>query len=461
MSELRKIVSPLCTVLLSTSFMVFPAPSAVSAQEMNSQQTRQQLEDRVQRLEQELQAIKNMLMAKKTAPVKMVVKGKKAPEKGKKAKKKVRVALKPTPKFKSADGSFVAKFVGFGQMDSVFQNNDTVAHPNGTTVRRARLGLAGKAFNVWGYKFLYEFANNNKPSLQDMFITYKGFKNVAITLGQAKEPVGLEWQSPSKYWTFMELPVTTSLTPRRSIGTIMTATFDKLRFTTGLFGENANKTRTANEGYSIDIHMAFTPFHTKTTHLHGAVHYSYRVPDDQTNTLKYGGKHETSVTPTASITTGNIGSVDHNILLGGEMLWVNGPFSVQAEYTQSTVSRDAGFVDEKFQSYYVQGSWFLTGESKNFNPKKYGHGRIAPHAPFKPGKSDWGALELAFRYGLLDLHDNVITGGSLRRFTGALNWHPNTYTRFSMNYTVIDTDSNAVRPNDNSKSLALRAQIDF
>lgn len=373
----------------------------------------------------------------------------------------ISVSLKPTPKFTSKDGSFEAKVIGFAQADAVFQNDDTVDHPDSTTIKRARLGLAGKIYHDWGYKFLYDFGNNNNDQLQDMFITYNGVKNTQFKIGQYKEPIGLEWQSASKYWTFMELPLTTAITPRRSIGAGVSHQLGDIRINLGAFGENTNKTRTDDEGYSFDGHLAYTPIHDKgKKHLHIGASGSYRVPDGG-DAVAYSAKHETSSSSTNSLTTGSISNVDAIALAGVEALGIYGPFILQSEYMSAHVSRESGFSDATFNSYYVQAAWMLTGESRNFNPKKHAFARVVPKQRFSPKDGGWGAWELATRFENLDLTDGTVTGGQMDRYTLGLNWYANGYIRMTTNYSFIETDANANIPNDESQVLGVRAHVDF
>lgn len=370
------------------------------------------------------------------------------------------VSLKPTPKFKSKDGSFEAKVIGFAQADAVFQNDDATDHPDSTTIKRARVGLAGKFLNDWGYKFLYDFGNNNNDQLQDMFITYNGLEDTQLIVGQYKEPIGLEWQSPSKYWQFMELPLTTALTPRRSVGAGFNTQIEDFRLNLGVFGENANKTRSDDEGYSFDGHFVYTPVHEKGEHIHVGASASYRVPDSASDAVTYSAKHETSSATANSLTTGAIAGVD-SIMLGGlEALGIFGPFSAQAEYSTVDLDRDSAN-SLSFDSYYLQAAYMLTGESKKFNRKKHMFTKVKPTDPFSVNDGGIGAWEVAARYENLDLNDSTATFGEMDRYTLGLNWHPNMYTRFMLNYAMIDTDDNASIADDNSSVIGLRAQVDF
>ncbi|MEM8986167.1 MAG: porin [Pseudomonadota bacterium] len=372
----------------------------------------------------------------------------------------VKVKLYPTPKFKSESGDFEAKFVGFMQADGTWFIDDVTDNPDGTTIRRARVGLAGRFMKDFGYKFLYDFGNNHNPALQDAFIAYKASPKTSFIVGQYKEPIGLEWQSPSKYWTFAELPAVTALTPRRSIGVGVIHKTDKFRVAVSAFGENSNKVRSDDEGYSFTGHAVFNPVHDKKRHMHVGASVSHRSPDAGSNAVSFKAKAETSASTGAIVNTGSISDVDNILLYGAEALGIFGPVMFQGEWTTADVSRDVS-PDATFDSYYAQASWMMTGEMRTFNPKRHMFKRVSPARPFDPKNGDWGAVEVAVRYDSLNLNDGPFTGGEMNKVTTALNWHPNALLRWSLNHQFVETDENAVNPNEEVNIFTGRAQVDF
>ncbi len=132
-------------------------------------------------------------------------------------------------------------------------------------------------------------------------------------------------------------------------------------------------------------------------------------------------------------------------------------------FTSSSASHTAIVTpsDDSFSGWYVQGSWVLTGESKGYNPATGAFTPPKPAAPFALDGSGWGAWELAGRYSTLNLDDhvgdaaNVITnwtgaatrtytyyntarGGEQKIWTLGLNWYPNSFIRFALDYQWID-----------------------
>lgn len=80
----------------------------------------------------------------------------------------LKLSLNPSLSIANKD-QFSLKLIGFMQLDSVLHIDDVVDHPNGTSIRRARVGFAGDVKKVFSYKFLYDFGNDN-PELQDALV---------------------------------------------------------------------------------------------------------------------------------------------------------------------------------------------------------------------------------------------------------------------------------------------------
>ncbi|MEW8469935.1 MAG: porin, partial [Candidatus Thiodiazotropha sp.] len=145
-------------------------------------------------------------------------------------------------------------------------------------------------------------------------------------------------------------------------------------------------------------------------------------------------------------------------LLGLEGAWVTGPFSLQGEWMQAKVERDTG-TEPTFDGWYLQASWFLTGESRRYKQDAAKFGRIRP-------LSEHGALEAAARFSSLDLNDGEIEGGSSDNLTLGLNWYINRQIRLMANAIFVDNDRFAdadgdVEAEDEPTIIQLRAQVDF
>ncbi len=159
------------------------------------------------------------------------------------------------------------------------------------------------------------------------------------------------------------------------------------------------------------------------------------------------------------VDTGNIcGNVKDFNLAGAELAAVYGPFSLQGEYIHANVNRELA-ENLDFDGYYVYGSWFLTGESRNYRPDKGVFDVLVPKQAFSLNHGGLGAWELGVRFSSLDLTDENINGGEERNLTVGLNWYPNQFLRFMANYVnVLDLEGG---PHDGEEIdlFQVRAQV--
>jgi phosphate-selective porin OprO/OprP len=87
-------------------------------------------------------------------------------------------------------------------------------------------------------------------------------------------------------------------------------------------------------------------------------------------------------------------------------------------------------------------------------PSTASYTRLIPNHAFSPSEGYWGAWELAGRVSYIDLTSNfrpgksisstsqpsAVNGGKQTSFTAGINWYPNTYMRFELNYIHTDFD---------------------
>jgi len=183
------------------------------------------------------------------------------------------------------------------------------------------------------------------------------------------------------------------------------------------------------------------------------------------------------------VDTGLITAASSSIL-GTELLYIHGPFSVQAEYTLASAN-DASFPNAAghlthiatpwFDGGYLQLSYFLTGENRRYD-RRYGRlSRNAIGSPFVPfwfteGEDGrWlfgrGAWELAARYNHLDLNSGPILGGQTDAYEMGVNWYLNANLKIMFEYLHQvrygkGTSSGGTLPGD-IDGLGIRTQLMF
>jgi len=458
----------LATTMLTASAMVAPAHALDEAAMMKQMQAMQAQMETMQRQMSSMKAE----LDKAKADQKTVAKAAEEIKSAKIAKtpeSDVKISMVPAPKFETADGAYSFKIGGFAQIDAFASQDDRRDHPDGTNVRRARLNASGTIANDWKYKIENDFAGN-ASTLTDVFIEYTAFNPVTLTVGQFKEPFGLDTLTSDLFTTFNERALLNAFSPDRRIGAMAhihgkTAPIGAWTAAAGWFGSNtASTSSTDDEAQDVTGRLTWAPFSEKTEVLHLAVAGSHRVPDRSANTYTISSRPENQMSSSAAdlaVTTGAIASVESVDLLGLEAAAVYGPFSLQGEYTNAQVNRYNGFADQTFEGYYAEASWFVTGESRNYNAKAGRFERTSPKWAFKPSEGNWGALQLATRYSKLDLSDTVVRGGDIEDISFGVNWIPLPYVAVKANYILTNMDAYAVTPNDDPQTFILRAQIDF
>jgi phosphate-selective porin OprO/OprP len=178
-------------------------------------------------------------------------------------------------------------------------------------------------------------------------------------------------------------------------------------------------------------------------------------------------------------------------LMGLEMCWVRGPFSIQAEYGWNWLDRAYGvaptgytlnpaIVPESnyvFNGGYVQLAYTLTGESRAYDRSRGGLSRYyfnrGPNTPAWLVRNEngnfswgWGAWELAGRFSYIDLNDgsglNRIQGGIMEGFTVGLNWYLNSNLRCLFDWVYNHRDDVPVGTIPGwTSGFGMRAQLEF
>lgn len=371
-------------------------------------------------------------------------------------------------KFTSVDEKYAFQVGGRLQADAAFYDGDDNGFGNefgdGTRFRRLFLDVRGIINKDWNYRFQYDFArpsgtDASTRGIRDAYLQYTGFGLTPITIGSHREPIGLEHLTSSTNTTFIERAVTDSFSADRHIGISVATYRPTWTATVGVFGERpeGDAANEGNEGQDIAGRLTWAPVALAGNIVHFGIAGRLHEPKDSTTELRLRERPESSITDIRLIDTGVLANVDDTKTLGLEAAVVQGPFSVQSEYLATRVSRDSGQDDLDFSSWYVYGSWFLTGESRVYKTKDALFDRI------NPLDKKLGAWEVALRYSSADLNDGSIIGGQQDNLTLGVNWYATNNIRFSANYLhLLDLDRPGNRyDGQDLDTLLFRAQIDF
>ena len=333
--------------------------------------------------------------------------------------------------FKSRDKKFSTKIGGRVQADAAAYSDDA-DQGNGTEIRRARLYLQGTMYHDWAYKLQYDFVSTGSKGIKDAYLSYKGFDNTTLKVGNFKDPFSLQEQTSSKFVTFTERSLSTAFKAGRHIGFMASTANNDWSLAAGVFGDSLTTSGgSEDEDWGVGTRATWSPINSKTNVVHLGLAANYRNTESA-GTVQFKTQPETHVAGVNIVDTGTISDVEDVLKLGAEVAYVNGPFSAQAEYITTSVNRES-MDDLDFDTWYAQAGYFFTGESRNYKKGKFGS--LTPNS--NVGEGGIGAWELALRYSTIDLNDADIDGGEADAVTIGLNWFATPSLRFSANYVDV------------------------
>ncbi|MBL4746092.1 MAG: hypothetical protein JKY08_06965 [Flavobacteriaceae bacterium] len=344
--------------------------------------------------------------------------------------------------------------MGFYSLNTEAETNGyTLKSSNGTELRRARFFTAGTIYENVDFKLQVDFSGG-KVTLKDAFITLKKLPIGNLRVGHFKEPFRLEALTSSKYFTFMERATLISMLGERSSGAMLFDQFSdkKMSWQIGVYrgADASSDKKMANGDYAVTARIAGLLLNNEDNILHFGVGYSYRKPQED---KEYGYKvrPETHISDKYIVTA--VSGVEEVNLMNVEAAWVSNSFSLQGEFLKARVN---AIVTQDFSSYYIQASYFLTGEKRAYKNSLEGFGRVKPIKNF--GDNGYGALQVALRYSYIDgMHKDQMSN-----VTAGLNWHLNPATRVMVNYVISDIENTTdFSGKGQFSAFQMRFQIDF
>ena len=412
-----------------------------------------------------------------------------------------RITQSATSKFaiESADGQYSVGLTGALQGDVGYYpgfdaKNKSIGPQNlnsGFNARRARIGVTGKAAGDFTYTFIYDAGNSSDATpkgIENASVNYVGIKGVSIDFGYANQLFTLD-QSTSSYDTlFMERATPSNIATNLNTGDNRSgigARYFNDRLWVGAYvtgpavgdahaqGERigafervayqvlSDPDYSLHVGFGIDelikapLNNGAAPSTTQTVDLTTGKITTSNVPSPYSISLS--DQPELRVDTTTFASTGTLGSLT-NPVTGAQIYdlelagnWHN--FFAQGEYFHYDINR-RGLDTVSFDGGYGEVAWTITGESHKYLPGSAAYTRIIPAHAFDPSQGFWGAWEVAGRVSYIDLTSNftpgtaisstsqpsAVNGGKQTSFTAGLNWYPNNYMRFELDYIHTDYD---------------------
>ncbi|CAH9017093.1 OprO/OprP family phosphate-selective porin [Candidatus Nitrosacidococcus sp. I8] len=378
---------------------------------------------------------------------------------------------------KSADGNFILDLGGRVQIDftslSGVQNLDTTRGD----LRRLRLNVTGTLYKVWDYRFEADFGGNdftndfgiNNPVLTYGFFKFTGFQPVNLIFGYQKVPVSMESMVGSNWTTFQDRSLANSLINneaigRRRLGLVLEASGEQgTHWTaqTGFYGAGFSNIGQSTENWGTSGRVTFAPIAEpgQVIHIGSSTYYRNFT---KSPSLDFSVSPESHLSPNF-IGTNLLLGAQNTLLLQGELSTVWGAFHAQSEYFYTQIERKRSLSQLNFNGWYAQAGYFLTGESRNYIPRKGIYGQTNLNHPMD--QDGWGAWEIAARYSAINLNSRGVHGGEENNFTFGINWWTTHNTLLRANYVHAIANSYNLSGRSNKKFNAdifmMRAQLNF
>jgi phosphate-selective porin OprO and OprP len=361
---------------------------------------------------------------------------------------------------------------------------------DGTFFRRIRLSFEGTFYEQGEYRLIPAFENDqfDTVGLDEFWVGMKDLPWIdTARVGHIKNAQGLEGDttSSSRCMTFMERSaysesillnqnfVTGVLLTRNYLDQRMCSWLEAFRadqgsvtgsyFGDGQYGLQGRITGLPiyeNDGRDL-LHLGISGgWRNGSNNLANSSYRTFQLRarpelrDDDPAGSPSGNPAIPDSDSTRFIDTGVI-AAENDFLMGLELLYIRGPFSVQVEYGWNFLDHALGVAPTGFtfnpaivpaQDYVFSGGYFqlaytLTGENRNYD-RRLGtlardyYGTTGPYTNTwftrdENGCLNWGlgAWEIACRYSYVDLNDgsglNRIQGGKMNGVSVALNWYLN------------------------------------
>jgi len=405
------------------------------------------------------------------------------------------------PTIESADGSMSFAIGGLWQFDmgGYFQNpSPTTQFPRLTTpgvnLRRGRLYFVAK-YDDFRVNVTPDFGNNpdGNPTLFEANLNYTGIKPLTFTVGYTHPFTSLEDATFPGDLLFLERPsivfierdVAAGIQRASLGGYAATEDYFASAYLTGpTFGAQKN-TLLNSEQLAFVGRVAARPYHDQDWNLHAEASGQHvfhpnlntsGMPGVSQQTISLADEPELRISFDQLVSTGPLSARNASVYGGGVGAnWRN--FLAQGEFYQIGVNQlklpqmPAPMLN--FNGGYVEGSVVLTGEAHPYDIDRHAWDRPKPEHPFSFGEWGIGVWEIAARYSTVDLNSNVtpgvsqsVTGGIYggRQQIGAvaLNWYPNDWIRFMLQFQYVDVNklnsAGKVQIGQKFETLALRTQ---
>lgn len=244
-----------------------------------------------------------------------------------------------------------------------------------------------------------------------------------LRAGNFVEPFSLERNTRKENLSFMERSgATQNFASERAVGVMLYGdlpNYEQLSwYIGGFFGNNRpttlgqrNVRGTNLDTVNVTGRVAWNPYYDMSDegfsllHLGGGA--SYRRTDDLPGGLGNGDwEGKIPLGGQDALHSIQLSANSEMLIWNAEFAAAYGPFSLQGEYYQAQSDLDNTDGELSISGFYVQGSWFVTGEHRDYDPRMNSWSGVRVHNPvftYDGMGTGFGALELVARYDFTDL----------------------------------------------------------
>ena len=336
---------------------------------------------------------------------------------------------------KSTDGNYSLRINGYTQIEArefAANNKEELGEVSSILARRVRLMIQGTVARDFDFYLQPDFGYNNAFSsitsttptaygvaLQDAWLDYKYFPDATIKVGKMKTPFDLENLQDSRNTDFVELGLTSGLSPQRDIGVQVGGNlyYDWITYAGGIFDGAADK-ETGYGGYSTAAggdtnnrsgtgRVFIKPFKDTSMDVLKGLGAGFAV--------SYGKQKGSDLPSFISPGQAPVFSYNSNVSAAGpqlrtepqayyyyKSLGILGEKVTDQEELQYTSGSQIYRIRPNNEAWQVAGTYVLTGEDASYSG-------VTPKHDFDLSSGHWGAFELAGRYGELKLDSSIFS----------------------------------------------------
>ncbi len=380
---------------------------------------------------------------------------------------------------KSSDGRFQLKLRGYAQTDGRFYlADDEKRLVNTFLLRRVRPIFEGTFDKNFDYYLMLDFGGGTTV-VQDAYVDFHYWPQARLRLGKLKEPFGIERLQSGANLLFIERGLPNNLVPNRDIGVQFHGEVAKgaITYALGAFNgvaDGGSADSDAGDEKDYVARLFLLPFkNSKAVALQGLglgiavstgahigsatspslpafrtpaqqTYFSYRADGSAANTTIASGKRQR---------------------FSPQGYYYAGAFGLFGEYvrSQQEVTRGSTTAELRNEAWQMAGSFMLTGHKLSYRG-------VALPKPFEPKDGNWGAFELATRYGKIEIDDAAFpifadpakAAQEATAWSLGLNWYLNRNVKFTVDYEQTEFKGGAGTGNRAAEKVIFsRLQISY